>query len=113
VKLVVTTKDDVQGKLRDRGTFCMFVGYSVDHANNVYRMLNLDTKGIINSRDIKWLYLCHNNWIAKKSPVIDQVVNDDDEIIIPKKTKDVQDSSVNSSNQDGKKQVDAKVYQQM
>jgi hypothetical protein len=31
---VVTAKDDIQGKLRNQGTFCMFVGYSVDHANN-------------------------------------------------------------------------------
>jgi hypothetical protein len=49
---VVTTKDDIQGKLRNCDTLCMFVGYSVDHANDVYRMLNLDTKGIVNSRDI-------------------------------------------------------------
>jgi hypothetical protein len=47
---VVTTKDDIQGKLRNCGTFCLFVGYSVDHANNVYRLLNLDTKRTVNSR---------------------------------------------------------------
>jgi hypothetical protein len=51
--------------------------------------------------------LYHNNWIAKKSPVLDQVIDDDDEMIIP---KIVQDLSVNSSDQEGKKQVDAKVY---
>jgi hypothetical protein len=33
----------------------MFVGYSVHCANHVYRMLNLDTKRIIQSRDIIWL----------------------------------------------------------
>jgi hypothetical protein len=88
---VVTTKDDIRGKLRNRGTFRTFVGYSVDHANDVYRMLNLDTKGIVHSRDIKWLNLYHNNWIAKKPPVADHVVvvdDDDDGIIIPKETKD-------------------------
>jgi hypothetical protein len=31
---VVTTKDNVQGKLKNRGTACIFVGYSVDHAND-------------------------------------------------------------------------------
>ena len=36
-----------QGKLRNRGTVCMFVGYSVDHAHDVYRMLNLETDHII------------------------------------------------------------------
>jgi hypothetical protein len=30
---VVTTKADIQGKLANRGTTCMFMGYSVDHSN--------------------------------------------------------------------------------
>jgi hypothetical protein len=33
---VVTTKNDIQGKLQNCGTFCMFIGYSIDHANDVY-----------------------------------------------------------------------------
>jgi hypothetical protein len=33
---VVTTKDDFQSKLKNRGLTYMFVGYSVDHANNAY-----------------------------------------------------------------------------
>jgi hypothetical protein len=41
---VVTTKANMQSKLKNRGTPCMFVGYSVHHANVVYRMLNFDTK---------------------------------------------------------------------
>ena len=49
---VVTTKDDIQGKLKNRGTYCMLVGYSVNHASDVYRMLDLETKGIINTRDV-------------------------------------------------------------
>jgi hypothetical protein len=28
---LVTNKSDFQGKLSNRGTTCMFVGYSVDH----------------------------------------------------------------------------------
>jgi hypothetical protein len=49
---VLTTKANIQRKLKNRGTPCMFVGYSVHHENDVYRMLNLDTKKIIHSRDI-------------------------------------------------------------
>jgi hypothetical protein len=52
---VVTTKDDIQSKLKTRGLTYMFVGYSVDHANDVYQMLNLNTKRIINTRDVIWL----------------------------------------------------------
>jgi hypothetical protein len=32
---VVTTKANIQSKLKNRGTPCMFVGYSVHHANDV------------------------------------------------------------------------------
>jgi hypothetical protein len=66
-------------------------------------MLNLDTKGIVNSRDIKRLNLYHNDWIAKKSSVTDQVIEDDDEMIIPKISND-QDSDVDSTDQDGNTQ---------
>ena len=33
----------------------MFVGYSLDHPTDTYCFLNLSTKGIIYSRDVKWL----------------------------------------------------------
>lgn len=38
---VVTTKSDIQGKLTNCGTTCMFMGYSVNHSNDVNWMLNL------------------------------------------------------------------------
>jgi hypothetical protein len=34
---IVTTKDDIQVKLKNHGTTCMFTGYSVDHSIDVYR----------------------------------------------------------------------------
>jgi hypothetical protein len=52
---VVTTKDDIQSKLKNRQLTSMFIGYSIDHANDVDQMLNLDTKRIINTRDVSWL----------------------------------------------------------
>jgi len=64
---VVTTKSDIQGKLKNRGTTCMFMGYSVDHSNDVYRMLNLETKSIIHSRDIVWLGKSFTEWFSSKS----------------------------------------------
>jgi hypothetical protein len=64
---VVTTKGNIQSKLKNRGTSCMFVGYSVRHANDVYRMLNLDTKSIIQSRDIIWMNEANHDWIGRKS----------------------------------------------
>jgi hypothetical protein len=54
---VVTTKKDIQRKLTNRGTSCMFMRYSIKHAHDVYRMSNIETKKIINSRDIIWMNL--------------------------------------------------------
>jgi hypothetical protein len=45
---VLTTIDKIQGKLNNRGTPCIFVGYYVHRAHDVYRMLNLETEMIIN-----------------------------------------------------------------
>jgi hypothetical protein len=36
---VVTTKANIQSKLKNRGTPRMFVGYSVHHSNDVYRIV--------------------------------------------------------------------------
>ena len=33
----------------------MFVGYADDHSRDVYRFLNIHTKWIIISRDVRWL----------------------------------------------------------
>jgi hypothetical protein len=45
----------IQGKLKNRGTVCMFVGYASNHACDVYRILNLKTNHTMKSRDILWL----------------------------------------------------------
>ena len=38
-----------------RGKTGIFVGYADDHAGNVYRFINIQTKKIILSREIQWL----------------------------------------------------------
>ena len=45
----------MRSKLDNRGKTCMFVGYAEDHAGDVYRFLNINTKRIIMSRDVRWL----------------------------------------------------------
>jgi hypothetical protein len=64
---VVTTKERIQAKLSNGGTTCMFVGYAEHHSSDVYRMLNLTTNSIINSRDIIWLKkITENESIVKQ-----------------------------------------------
>jgi hypothetical protein len=52
---VGTKKEKIQAKLSNRGITCMFVGYKEHHSRYVYRMLNLTTSSIVNSRDSIWL----------------------------------------------------------
>jgi hypothetical protein len=63
----VTTKDKFQSKLTNHGSPCTFVGYAENHSRDVYRMLNLDTNSIIESRDIIWLKKMHVDWFKNKS----------------------------------------------
>ena len=69
---VVTNKSDIQEKLKNRGTTFMLMGSSIDHSNDVCRMLNLETKKIINSRDVVWLGKSYTNWLNNKLPSEDQ-----------------------------------------
>jgi hypothetical protein len=63
---VITTKANIQSKLKNRETTCMFVVYSIHNAIDVYRMLHLDTLSIIQSRENIWLDEAHHDWIEKK-----------------------------------------------
>ena len=73
---VVTTKKAIQGKLNDRGTVGLFVGYPDNHSADVYRIFNIKTKQIIKSRDLIWLNLSYGNWKSKIN--IQQPPDDDD-----------------------------------
>jgi hypothetical protein len=64
---MVTTKNKIQGKLSNKGTVCVFVGYAVNHADDVYRLLNSETKSIIISRDVVWLNKSYVAWIKSKN----------------------------------------------
>jgi hypothetical protein len=66
---VVRTKDKIQAKLTNRGTTCMFVGYTEHHSRDVYRMLNLTTNSIINSQDIIWMNKAFGEWKNNKTTI--------------------------------------------
>ena len=57
----------------------MFVGYSKHHANDVFRMINMDTEMIINSFEIICLNEVYKDWMARK--VKHQFNNNDDDAI--------------------------------
>jgi hypothetical protein len=108
---VVTTKADIQGKLANRGTTCMFMGYSVDHSNDVFCMLNAKTRRIINSRDVTWLGKSFKNW-SSTHPQSEKDNIDDDlvDLII----KPVERSQVNNEIQpEIKESTKIKLYRQL
>jgi len=52
---VVHNAKTIKNKLDNHGETCIFVGYADDHAGNVYRMFNPQTKQIWVTRDIRWI----------------------------------------------------------
>ena len=53
--IAISDGKKMRSKLDTRGRTGIFVGYADDHAGNVYRFINIQTKLIILSRDIQWL----------------------------------------------------------
>ena len=53
--IAISDGKKMRSKLDTRGKTGIFVGYADDHAGNVYRFINIQTKKIILSRDIQWL----------------------------------------------------------
>ena len=53
---VVADTDNKVGrtKIDPRGKISLFVGYSTQHAGDVYRLMNPKTSRVIHSRDVKW-----------------------------------------------------------
>jgi hypothetical protein len=51
----VTLKMQGMSKLQDRGVQCMFVGYSLKHEGNCFRMWDPVTKRVHVTRDVLWL----------------------------------------------------------
>jgi hypothetical protein len=71
-------KDDIKGTLKNQSLTFMFLGFSVNHKNDVYRKLNLNPKRIIQKRDDVWPGKFYNDWQKNKNSLND---NDKDEDI--------------------------------
>ena len=55
----------MRSKLDNRGKTCMFVGYADAHTKDVYRFLNIHTRRIILSRDVRWLNIIWKQYKKK------------------------------------------------
>jgi len=59
---IVHDAQEIQSKLADRGSICIFVGYATSHASKTYRMFNMNSKQVWISRDIKWMNQVYGNY---------------------------------------------------
>ena len=53
--IAISDGKKMRSKLDTRRRTGIFIGYADDHAGNVYRFINIQTKQIILSRDVQWL----------------------------------------------------------
>jgi hypothetical protein len=52
----------MRAKLANRGKPCMFLGRAVNHTEDTYRFLNLQTNKVITSRNAIWLNQTYSEW---------------------------------------------------
>ena len=64
--LAISDGGKMRSKLDTSGRTGIFVGYPDDHAGNVYRLINIQTKKIILSRDVQWLNSFWNKYKKQK-----------------------------------------------
>ena len=64
-KIGVVKKSGILKKLESKRFDTIFVGYREKRGANVFRMLNLDTRKIVVTRDIKWLNINYEQWCNK------------------------------------------------
>jgi hypothetical protein len=60
----------IKGKLDNRGYPCMFIGYTDDHASNVYVLFNLNKQAIFMSHNVVWLHKLFHQHMKTKSVLI-------------------------------------------
>ena len=59
---VVKTAQKIQSKLKDKGTPMLYLGPAPNHAKDVCRMFNIDTRKAVVTREIVWLDTMYGTW---------------------------------------------------
>ena len=73
----------MRGKMDKRGRTAMFLGYTKNHADDVYRLVDLETNGLLQSRDILWLNQTYGKYKGTNPRPKVVVIDDDDEEVVP------------------------------
>jgi hypothetical protein len=62
------------GKLDNRGYPSIFIGYTEDHASNVYLFFNLNNQTIFMLRNVAWLHKLFHQHMKTKSALIPGII---------------------------------------
>jgi hypothetical protein len=88
----------------------LFVGYAVNHADDVYMLLNPKTKSIIKSRDVVCLNKRYGSWIKSKNDT--SVSDDSDSETDTLNSKIETEKPFNDAPNDGKNEKAARALRQ-
>mmetsp|Transcript_4120 Transcript_4120/g.6450 ORF Transcript_4120/g.6450 Transcript_4120/m.6450 type:complete len:115 (+) Transcript_4120:11-355(+) len=59
-------KQQLDNKLKDRGTFGLMMGYSEKHAAGTYPIYLLRSRKTVLIRDVRWLNFYYGDWIKAR-----------------------------------------------
>ena len=71
----MTKREKMKAKIKNRGIPCLYLGHADSHGGDVARLLKLETKRVVRSRDIRWL----NKTLAEYMKDKGDFEDDDDE----------------------------------
>ena len=52
---IKTLRKKIPAKIKKKGIPCLYLGHADNHGSDVCRLLKLETKRVVRSRDLKWL----------------------------------------------------------
>ena len=104
--IAISDGKKMRSKLDTRGRIGIFVGYADDHAGNVYRFKNIQTKKIILSRDIQWLNSFWKEYKKRKGDskkLIDEFYShdEDDQTQEESETEEIKESETEETKNSG------------
>ena len=106
--IAISDGKKMRSKLDTRGRTGIFVGYADDHAGNVYRFINIETKKIILSRDIQWLNSFWKQYNTRKDDskkLVDEFYpyDEDDQTQEESETEEIKNSGDGNNTEEQKK----------
>ena len=72
----------IKSKMTNPGIPVMFLSHAVDHTSDVYRVMNLETMRVVNTRDVRWLNQNFREYKIKQGDWNTDDDEDDEEILL-------------------------------